>query len=201
MEQIATVHYSHDPEKDKPLRQSLTKMRVHNRNTMNLQIGGLGAVVPPGVHEVLVYASEVSNVMSMVEDDQPTADQAEKQHRLRIAAEVRASCDNTHGQYTAEQIDKMIREGNDSVLNGKHATIQETTPNSYESAFEALAQRSIRPLISAEVLETGIPEPQREGMAAENTKMAQAIGEAVGKALREALGGPAPSVNGEKRKQ
>lgn len=88
-----------------------------------------GALVPNGVHEIEVPASQVESVASLVED------------RPEMIEAARSAFENELRDWLAE---------------GKS---EATFPGSLEASFFSIMRRGIRPLVSAEVVERDIAPP------------------------------------------
>lgn len=156
-----------DPDKDKPRKKSMARLRVVNRNTLQLALPG-GNVVPPGEHEILVYEDEVAAVKAVVEPASRKLDVASEAFTAAILQEVKQQVD---WEDTMEALQRAIDRGKDPHIVEVYARVLANTEESIEAQFYRLENRSVLPLVSAEVIETGIAEPQRQGMKAEQDNL------------------------------
>lgn len=192
-----------DPEKSKARGRSLVKMRVVNRNTRNLQVPH-GNVIDPGVREIYCYDDEVAAVKAMVEPKVANIPAARERYMLAIAKQVGERLDPPFNgtladlaeRITTGKIDPSDKPGSIAFELSK---VLDTTPSSVEGAFYETNGRSLYPLDSAEVIDEGIPEPQRKAMAMEQEKQAGVLANALRSVLKEALAefgasaGPTPA--------
>jgi len=134
----------------------------------------------PGIHEINVYADEVAAVMAEVEPEPALIVEAKRQLKLRVAEELLSKLDNFRGG--AHELVKVI--DLDEPAKGQFdievRSILATTPHSVQAEFRKLTGRDMLPLDAAAVVDTGIPEPQRIALQAEQDKLVAALKAALG---------------------
>lgn len=168
-----------DVEKDKPRGRGLVKMRVLNRGTLGLQIQR--NLIGIGQHDVIVYDDEVKHVAALVEDPE-LLKRADEQYRNDIAEEVAERYENWTG--TPADMRALIEAGSHQKVNEIYARVLTTTGKSPQAAFQRLFKRSPLPLDKAELLpNSDMPEPQRQQLARETQKTADALASALETAL------------------
>lgn len=168
--------------KDKARGRSLVRMRVHNRNTRSLQIHS--AQISPGVHEVSVYEDYVNSVLNMVED-QKLIDRARDQFEADVAQEVAKEMDGAW-QGSIDDLRQLIKSKSDPSVTNTYARVLRTTGKSVEAVFHAQNKRSMKALVSAEIIANSEhPEPQRKDTVREIEKYTQAQAEALRVVARE----------------
>lgn len=183
--QQAKVKTNFDPEKNKARRMGFVRMEVHNRDCANLQLPE-GNIVTPGIGVVDVYEDSVPAVMALVEPEGGSRiGEVERTYWLRIAAATKNMLDSveTAGKYQhhgREEVLDLIRSKADSVVNDEFAKVMKTTALSIPGIYHELFGHGIAPLVSAKVIERGLPEPQRIGQEDENAKLLKLVAAAVG---------------------
>ena len=152
---IAQSHYN--AEKDKPKPTATRFIRVHNRNTSNLHIGELGANVPIGISDVLVYESEVEQLRAaLVENEPHKIDIAREKFENELATEVAADKeDGWHGD--VPQLLALMKSKTDPKVNESLDRVLATTEHSLQASFHDLFKRDIKPLISLEPIGESLP--------------------------------------------
>ena len=167
--------------KAKPRGRSMVRMRVVNRNTRNLTVPH-GNVIEPGTREFYCYEDEVAQVMKMVEPKRENIATAKTRHKLAIAKEVAARLDPAF-MGTDEELAAIIEAGPTDQIAEALKYVLEVTPTSMEGQFQDLTGRGLYPLDSAEIIEEGISEPQRETLRMEQEKQAGVLAAALEKVL------------------
>lgn len=169
---------------------SMVKMRVVNRNTRNLTVPH-GNVIEPGTREFYCYDDEVAQVMKMVEPKRENIATARMRYKLAIAKEVAERLDPPFTG-TLEELAAVIDAGPTDQIAEQLKYVLEVTPASMEGQFQDLTGRGLYPLDSAEVIQDGITEPQRETLQREQEKQAGVLAAALEKVL-----GKGPSATTE----
>ena len=176
-----------DAEKDKPRGQTRVKMRVVNRKTLALPV--LENMIGIGERDITVYAPDVPKVVAMVETEPHKIAQAEEAFEREIAEDVIERMRNYDG--TVDDIIPVLRARTNPEVNGIYDRLMKSTGKSMEGTFQRLHKRSLKPLVSAEVIkDSEHAEPQREALSRETQKLAEAIGIA----LAKQSGGAVPSA-------
>lgn len=174
-----------DAEKDKPRNRSRVRMRVRNRNTRALPLAA--NLVDPGEHVILCYDDEVAAVVAQIEDPQKILT-AQEQFKNDLAEEVGKQVDSWQG--TPEQMRVLIESRSDARVNEVYDRVWQTTGLSMERTFQSLFKRSMRPLVSASLVENSEhPEPQRANTEREVQKQADAFAIALDRVLTKHLSG------------
>jgi len=161
----------------------MVKMRVHNRDTAWLQLPD-GWVVPPGIHEITVYEDNVELVMREVEPDPSAHETASRMLKLALADDVRSLLGGRFTGSTDALLVEMERGGTD-IINDALKRVLATTGASVQSEFQRTQRRSMKPLLSATVLEPGITEPQRIMRDKEYARQSNVQSQALSQALAQ----------------
>ncbi len=163
--------------KDRARNKNLVRMRVVNRNTLNLQLPD-GVLVGPGEHEISVYEDHVERVMAQVEPNQAALVEAERHYKLEIAKMIKEKMAAGEERFvgTTDDVLAMIRSRSNARVNELHDRLVKTEPLSIQSSFHKLHDRDVKPLVSAEVLKgSEHPEPQRERQTADQKNMVASV--------------------------
>ena len=174
-----------DPERDRPRGKELVRVKVKNRSTLNLQLPR-GWLLQPGTQLVDLYSDEVQNVMAMVEPNPAALEQARHSCRLAIAQEAKARVDGFSGS-ADEFLQRVDR--NELAEMDAYQYVLARTSLSPEAQFRSTMMRDPLPLDSCEIVERGIPEPQRESvklLQAEQQRYTGSLGESIGAAIAQA---------------
>lgn len=172
--------------KDQPRGRMRVKVRVHNRNTLALQLAD--NLIGPGDQEITCYDDDALVVLALVEDPKLIA-AAQEQYRNDIAEEVGKRMGDTWTGSPA-QMRALIESGRDEDVNRARKDVIETTGKSVQGAFQAQNKRSMLPLDRAEIVAgTEHAEPQRAATVKEVGKQADAIAEALDRVLGKYFGG------------
>ena len=183
------VQNTFEPRREHARNRNMVTMKVVNRNTRNLTLPD-GQVVQPGESTIMIYEDNVGAVDDQVENDEAAVKAAHKQYKLLIAEQLQQRVEGQLMQRSAEDVAGMIERGAlDRDAKDKYDELLRKTGASVESEFFRANKRGIKPLISAEILERNIPEPQRKLQHEEWTRQAQALAIA----MREAWGGNGPN--------
>lgn len=177
---METAQNYFDPSRMKKRNVSFVRMKVKNRNTLNLPLPD-GNLIPRGEHIIAVYEDSVQTVLDLVEDPK-NIELARAAHDADLLADVMsaASADpEIAWNGKPEEMRKLIAERSNAGINRIYAAVLAETPFSIESAFRKLHNRDILPLDAAEVIETGLPEPQREEASGERDRLIEALSAAL----------------------
>ena len=192
------VHSEFQPHRERIRNRNMIRVKVVNRNTLNLTMPE-GQVISPGESTFQCYEDNEAAIMAQVERDEAAVSQASKHYKLEIAEQLQTRVDRLTGK-TAEDVAAMIESGDlDEYAQRALAKLRKQTGSSFESAFYRANKRGIRPLVSAEVVERNITEPQRQLQHEESTRQASILAQA----MREAWGNNGPGApqqnNNQKR--
>lgn len=157
---------------------SRARVRVHNRNCANLQI--CGSVVPIGTHEIQVYEDEIAGVLALVEPAPEQLEAAKHALELEIAQEIAQKFPDAGD---AGAVLKAVKANKDARLVKAYEDLAASAPVSAEAIFTRNTKRAPLPLVSAEVLEKGIPEPQKAQAMGERAELVSAIAEIAAKTM------------------
>lgn len=174
MGQAAQVLNFFDADRDAPRRKSMSRMRIVNRNTLHLPLPS-GNIVEPGESEIVVYDDEVAAVQAQVERNPDDFRLASEGFLTACANEVKEMIDWPHG---LEELKKLIRSEENPRVNDAYKRLMRESHLSFEGKFTEIFGRSPLPLSSAEVIETGIAEPQRVGVEEEKKRFIEMMKEA-----------------------
>lgn len=167
--------------KDEARGRPVVRMKVHNRDALNLPLAGAN-IIGPGTHVIVCYDDEVDAIRDQVEDPQKIA-QAEQQYAIDIAEQVGKGMEPQWAG-KIEDLAAIIASKSDPAVNELYAKISRTTGASKQGAFQKLFKRSMKPLAMAElVVGSEHAEPQREGTQREVEKQAEAFAMALDKVL------------------
>lgn len=197
----AEVVYLFDAEKSKPRKRPFSVVRVHNRNCMGLPLPD-GNSIGPGIADIKVYDDSVAAVISMVESDAEGIRVAGEMFEQKIAELVRERLEKSWPNVDREELVGIIRDkgepyrrvlsqdaatGRIMTVESEHKNVLGETDLSIEAMFREARGRDMKPLVSAHVIEEGLPEPQREGQAAEQAKLVEALRTVMGGHDAEAM--------------
>lgn len=163
-----------DAERDPPRRRSMTRMRIENRNTRHLPLPS-GNIVEPGVSEITVYDDEVQAVEGLVEQGDEKFRLARQAYMAAVAREVKELLDWTG---SVEELQALIVNKSDSRVNEAYERMLRESYLSFEGTFTDIFGRGPLPLVRAEVIESGMPEPQRLGLVEEQRRFVEVLREA-----------------------
>lgn len=154
-------------------REPMVRVKVVNRN-MNQTVAP-GINVPHGEHVIRVFASEVPVILAMVEKDAGAVQRAQDDYEREMKLAIEKGCEGLDG-LEREHEEKKIRQ---------------TIALSPAGMFHRNQLRDMLPLISAEVVEEGIPAPivadKAESESALAGMIAKAMASEVAKAIPEVI--------------
>lgn len=173
MEQAQVLNFF-DAERDPPRRKSMSRMRVVNRNTLHLPLPS-GNLVEPGASEIMVYEDEVPAVEAQVERGEDRLRLATQAYMTAVALEVK---DMIAWPGSVEELQVLIENKSEARVNEAYLKLKSESHLSFEGKFTEIFGRGLLPLVSADVIETGIAEPQRIGLQEEQKRFVEVLKEA-----------------------
>lgn len=144
---LVPFHARRDPIEQIPRARVRVKLRMKNYLVPSVGLVKQKTADADGFNEVIVYERDLQTLNADVETDHALLAQAKANHERNLKAYVR-----DRARCTEEQLNSPMERWSQGMVYAHN-----TYPGSVEAEFYKMTQRGIKPLVSVEVLEAGLP--------------------------------------------
>jgi hypothetical protein len=156
---LVPFHARRDPVEQIPRARVRVKLRMKNYLVPSVGLVKQKTADAGGFNEIIVYERDLPLLQADVETEHAMLVQAKANHERNLKAYIR-----DRSRCTDEQMNAGMDRWNQGMIHAHN-----TYPGSVEAEFHRITQRGIKPLISLDVIEAGLPPQLTESQTQQAT--------------------------------